>query len=392
MDFRLTPDQLALRAEARRWLRETLGSDWQGEDTDIVDTDWERALDFNRRLAGCGWLAPGWPRRYGGLELNPVEQLILTEELVYARAPAGGRLMSVGIVGSALLAHGTEEQRTRCLPAIARAEEQWCQGFSEPGAGSDLAALQTRAVRDADDYVISGEKIWTTNAHHADWMLLLARTDPNAPKHRGISAFLLDMTTPGISLRPLINMAMRYEFNQVFLDNVRVPASCRLGEENRGWYLAATTLDAERTAIAGMANGRRFLDDLIDCARELPDNGRPLIESPRVRRLLADLRIAVEVGRLLSYRIAALQARGLTSSVEASMAKLYAAQLAQYVAQTGMQILGPYGALSPGSRWTKLAGRFAVAYAWSVSQTYAGGSVEIQRGIIATRGLGLPRV
>ena len=391
MDFQFTAEQVALRGEVRRWLGETLGAGWEGEDTDIVDTDWEAALAFNRRLAERRWLAPAWLQRYGGLEFGPLEHLILTEELVYQRAPAGGRLMSVGIAGQAILNHGTEAQRNRHLRAIAQAKEQWCQGFSEPGAGSDLAALQTRAVRDGDEYVINGQKIWTTNAQHADWMLLLARTDPEAPKHRGISAFLVDMKAPGISMRPLINLAMRHEFNQVFLENVRIAKNCLLGEENRGWYLAAATLDHERSAIAGMANGRRFLDDLIGFARQTQHNGRLLIESAQIRVLLADLRIAIEVGRLLSYRIASMQARGLGPSVEASMAKLYAAQLAQFVAATGMQILGLYGQLRPDSHWAKLAGRFAVAYAWSVSQTYAGGSVEIQRGIIASRGLGLPR-
>jgi alkylation response protein AidB-like acyl-CoA dehydrogenase len=233
--------------------------------------------------------------------------------------------------------------------------------------------------------------VWTTNAHHADWMILLARTDPDAPKHRGIGYFLVDMTTPGIAVRPLMNIVGRHEFNEVTFDDVRVPAANVVGEPNRGWYIATTTLDLERSSIAAMANGRRLLDDLVAWTRDTRHNGRRLFDDARVRRLLAELHIDVEMGRLLSYHVAWLQSRGLTPNVEASQAKLYAAELSQRVAQGGLRVLGLPGALHEQSRHAAVRGRFHTAYLWSVSQTYAGGSVEIQRGIIATRGLGLPR-
>ncbi len=391
MDFHLSPAQRALREEVRAWLHETLGPNWVGEDADVVDQDWETALRFNRQLAQRGWLVPAWPVEYGGRGWSPVEQLILTEQLVYARAPAGARLFGVHMVGPTLILHGTEEQKRRFLPPIARGEAIWCQGFSEPGAGSDLASLQTRAVRDGDDYVINGQKIWTTAGHRADWMILLARTDPDAPKHRGITYFLVDMKSPGITVRPLINMVGRHEFNEVFFEHVRVPAENVVGEVNRGWYVATTTLDLERSSIAAMANGRRMLDDLLAFCREERRDGVRLIDHPRVRPVLADLHIGVEMGRLFSYRVAWLQAQGRVPNVEASQAKLFAAELSQKVAQGGMRVLQLYGNLREGSPWAKIRGRFATHYLWTVSQTYAGGSVEIQRQIIATRGLGLPR-
>jgi alkylation response protein AidB-like acyl-CoA dehydrogenase len=391
MDFCLSPAQRALRDEVRAWLHDTLGPNWVGEDADVVDQDWQTALWFNRQLARQGWLVPAWPVEYGGRGWSPIEQLILTEELVYARAPAGARLFGVHMVGPTLILHGTEEQKRRFLPPIARGETIWCQGYSEPGAGSDLASLQTRAVRDGDDYVINGQKIWTTAGHRADWMILLARTDPDAPKHRGITYFLVDMKSPGITVRPLINMVGRHEFNEVFFENVRVPAENVVGEVNRGWYVATTTLDLERSSIAAMANGRRMLDDLLAFCRTERRDGLRLIDHPRVRPVVADLHIGVEVGRLFSYRVAWLQAQGRVPNVEASQAKLFAAELSQKVAQGGMRVLALYGPLREDSPWTRIRGRFATHYLWTVSQTYAGGSVEIQRQIIATRGLGLPR-
>lgn len=391
MDFSLTPEQRALREEIRLWLRDTLGPNWVGEDADAVDQDWDTARWFNRRLAEKGWMAPAWPVEYGGLGWSHVQQLLLTEQLVYHRAPAGARLFGPAMVGPTLILYGTPEQRAQHLPPILRGETVWCQGFSEPGAGSDLASLQCRAVRDGDDYVVNGHKIWTTAGHRADWMILLVRTDPDAPKHRGISYLLVDMRSPGITVRPLINMVGRHEFNETFFEDVRVPVANRVGEEHRGWYVATTTLDLERSSIAAMANGRRLLDDLLAFCRAERREGVRLIDHPRVRPVLADLQIGVELGRLFSYHVAWLQSQGRVPNVEASRAKLYAAELSQQVARGGMRVLELYGNLREGSPWAKLRGRFTTHYLWTVSQTFAGGSVEIQRTIIATRGLGLPR-
>ena len=217
MDFRLTAEQTALRKEICAWLRQELGPDWTGEDVDIVDTDWQRALAFNRRLAAKGWTAPAWPVRFGGLGWTHVQQLLLTEQLVYHRAPAGGRLFGPSMVGPTLMIYGTPEQQARHLPPILSGDALWCQGFSEPGAGSDLAALQCRAARDAgtpawggDDYIVNVEKVWMTNAHHAGWMILLARTDTEAQKNLCSFVFIVVITTAGISLRTLITILFVY--------------------------------------------------------------------------------------------------------------------------------------------------------------------------------------
>ncbi len=223
MDFTFTESEERLRGELRRFLADVLPPDWEGSGTDLSDDDFEFGQYFNKRLAERGWIAPAWPKQYGGLGATHVEQAIFGEELAYHRAPMGGRIFGVGMIGPTLIVHGSEEQKRRHLPGITAAEVLWCQGYSEPGAGSDLAALQTRAVRDGDDYVINGQKIWTTQAHRAQWMFLLARTDPEAPKHKGITFFLVDMKTPGITVRPLVNMAGRHEFNEVFFEDVRVP-------------------------------------------------------------------------------------------------------------------------------------------------------------------------
>jgi alkylation response protein AidB-like acyl-CoA dehydrogenase len=248
LDFALTAEHLALRDETRTWLHDTLGPDWVGEDADVVDQDWDTALWFNRGLADKGWMAPAWPKEYGGLGWSHIQQLLLTEQLVYHRAPAGARLFGSNMVGPTLILHGMVEQQRQHLPPILRGEAIGCQGFSEPGAGSDLASLQCRAERDGDDYIVNGQKIWTTGGHRADWMIMLVRTDPDAPKHRGISYLLVDMRSPGVTVRPLINMVGRHEFNETFFENVRVPIANRVGEENRGWYVATTTLDLERSS------------------------------------------------------------------------------------------------------------------------------------------------
>src|SRR5215208_2138203 len=292
MDFALTDGQRALRREVRAWLDEELGADWVGEDVDIVDTDAERARAFNRALAARGWMVPAWPERFGGRGWSQLDQLLLTEQLVYHRAPAGGRLFGVGMVGPTLQIYGTPEQQALHLPPIREGAVQWCQGFSEPGAGSDLASLQTRAERDGDDYVINGQKIWTSEGHLADWMILLARTDQEAPKHRGISYLLVDIKkTPGIQMLPLVNLMDTHAFNQVYFDSVRVPKENLVGEENKGWYVATTTLDFERSGINRVIWALRQYHELVEFVRERAATGAGWATNPAIRHRLADLRI-----------------------------------------------------------------------------------------------------
>jgi alkylation response protein AidB-like acyl-CoA dehydrogenase len=390
MDFAFSESELKLRDDVRRFLGEALAG-YEGGGTELSDDDLEFGQQFNRRLAERGWIAPAWPKQYGGLGATYIEQMIFSEELASAGAPGGGRIFGVGMVGPTLIVHGSEEQKAQHLPGITGGSVLWCQGYSEPGAGSDLAALQTRAARDGDDYIINGQKIWTTQAHIADWMFLLARTDPEAPKHKGISFFLLDMKTPGITVRPLINMGNRHEFNEVFFEDVRVPAKNLVGGENRGWYVAMTLLDFERSSVASVAANRRTLEDLAAFARETKRNGGATIEVPWIRNRLADLWVETEASRWLSYRVAAMQQRGMVPNYEASIVKVLATESSQRIYNFGTKMLGLFGQLTADSAWARLKGKIEGGYLFSVSPTIYSGSNEIQRNVIATRGLGLPR-
>ncbi len=391
MDFKFTAEDEAFRSEVREFIRANWGvGDTVGGIAAEGEEDFERSREFERKLAQRGWLTMAWPQEYGGQGASHIRQMIFREECAYHGAPGSGG-QGVNMVGPCIMVHGNEEQRRRFLPPIANAEVVWCQGFSEPGAGSDLASLQTRAVRDGDDYVINGQKIWTSNAHHADWIHVLARTDPDAPKHRGITYFLVDMKSPGISFRPIQQMHGRAGFNETFFDNVRVPRENILGEENRGWYAAATTLDFERSGVGRFASGLRTLEMLINFCRETSIGGVKLSKKPGVAAKLAELQIEHEVGRMLAYRVSWMQGAGKIPNYEASMSKLYGSELSQRLGQAGVNIMGLYGNLYEGSKWAPLEAKMQVLYLSSVSATIAAGTSEIQRNIMATRGLGLPR-
>jgi alkylation response protein AidB-like acyl-CoA dehydrogenase len=391
MEYRFTPEEESFRKEVRQFVT----GNWtppppQSHPGD--DAANAAARNYEKKLAERGWLTMAWPKEYGGLAATHMQQLIFREESAYLGAPGSGG-QGISMVGPCLMVHGTDEQKRQHLPAIANGTVDWAQGFSEPGSGSDLASLQTRAVRDGDDFVINGQKIWTSGAHHADWIHVLTRTDPDAPKHRGISYFLADMKTPGITVRPLINMLGDHEFNEVFFEDVRVPASNMLGEYNRGWYVATTLLDFERSGVNWSATGRRQVEDLAAYARENPGRvaGR-LFDDPGVRQGLAELRIAVEASCLLSYRVVWMQSRQLIPNYEASMSKAFGSELSQRVANFGIKMIGlnaqRIDAADPGA---PLNGEPARSYMRTVPSTIAAGTSEIQRNIIATRGLGLPR-
>ena len=298
---------------------------------------------------------------------------------------------AISWVGPVLMIAGAEEQKSEHLPPIARGERLWCTLYSEPGSGSDLASLQTSAVRDGDDYVINGQKIWTSSAHVADWGWLAARTNPDAPKHRGISIFMLDMKSPGVTVRPIENMAGGRDFNEVYFDDVRVPSGNLVGQEDRGWYTLAVALDFERSGVGYSAGARRTLEALVKYAKQSKRNGKPLSSNSSVRRKLAHRFTETEISRWLSYKVAWMQSHGMVPNAEASMSKMYGTELTQRVARTGMEILGMAGQISRGSKWAPLEGHIQQLYLSSVSSTIAAGTSEIQRNIIAQRGLGLPR-
>ena len=395
MEFQFSETDEALRHEVQQFLEEHLPQDNQdathlGDATDAAASEegFEAARRFNRELARRGWIAPAWPKQYGGLGASIFEQVVFNEEFGYYGAPdTGTRNFGVGMVGPTVILYGTEEQKQEHLPCITSGEAIWCQGYSEPGSGSDLASLQTRAVRDGDDYVINGQKIWTSGGHRANWMFLLARTDPEAPKHRGISFFLVDIkNTPGVEVRPLINMANRHHFNQVFFDNVRVPRRNLIGEENQGWYIGMTLLDFERSGIGATAAQRRNLDRLAAWLRN-----EPVEQRERLRLGLANLVVENSVCRQLGYRIADMQAKGLHPNYEASVIKVFQSELSQRIFRFGINALGLAGQLLPEQPGAPLAGDMAEGYLISVPMTIYSGTNEIQRNIIAQRGLGLPR-
>ena len=388
MDFEFSADQESWRNEIRGWIREEFGEDWNGldvsNDEEGSDEAWAFSKSIRAKLAEKGWTAPAWPTEHGGMGLSFAEQAIFNEELAYNRVP-GPDLISVGYVGPTLLVYGTDDQKSQFLDDIVNSRASWCQGYSEPGSGSDLASLQTRAVKDGDDYVINGQKIWTSNAHRADWMFALVRTDPDAPKHRGITYLLVDMKTPGITVRPLINMLGGHGFNEVFFEDVRVPVENRVGEENRGWYVGMATMDFERSALSGSAALRRNFEDFISYLGDNPATGR------EAKLGVADTAINIEVSRMLSLRVLSMQQGGLAPNHEASVAKMFSSELSQRFARFGVNTMGSYGQVRKGDPYAQMQGWFTEQYMSSVPATIAGGSSEIQRGIIATRGLGLPR-
>jgi alkylation response protein AidB-like acyl-CoA dehydrogenase len=393
MDFQDSPEDAAFRQEVREFLKTELRDEWKArpdEGEEDVGVLYERRRPWREKVGKRGWTAPAWPKEYGGAGMTVIQQFIMNEEFAEARAPARD-LFGIGMVGPTLIVHGNEEQKKEHLPRILSAEVRWCQGYSEPEAGSDLASLRTRAVRDGDDYLLNGQKIWTSMAQHADWMFILARTDPDAPKHRGISYFLTDMKTPGIDVRPLVDLSGRHMFNEVFLENVRVPARNLVGEENRGWYIGATTLDFERSSIGAAVGLRLIVEDLVKLLQERTKKDLCTLARQRaLRHELADRMVEAHVARMLSFRVVTMQARGLIPNYEASLVKTFVSELNQRIFNTGVKVLGLHGMLRGDD--APDGGRYPRGYMESVGSTIAGGTSEIQRNIIATRGLGLPRM
>jgi alkylation response protein AidB-like acyl-CoA dehydrogenase len=393
MDFNDSPAEAKFRAEVIDFIEKegpgatgrAGGGDYEG--LAGLDQWW-------KKLASRGWIAPAWPKEYGGAGMSTTEQFIFNMEMAQRRAPRPMHMIiGLGMAGPTIITLGTEEQKKKYLPGMLAGTDIWCQGYSEPQAGSDLASLQTRAVKDGDDWVINGQKVWTSIAHMAKYMIMLARTDPDAPKHKGITYFIVDMKAPGVEVRPLINMTGGHEFNEVYFEDVRVPSSDIIGEVNRGWYGAVTTLDFERSSIGSAVGIQQTVEDIVKFAKE-QDNFSRLKHDPLLRYELADRSIEAEVAILMSYRIASMQSKGLIPNYEASMCKLYSTELNQRLARTQMKVTGLYGQLDGTGNPEKLVpakGRYKYNFLRTVAATIEGGTSEVQRNIIATRGLGLPR-
>ncbi len=394
MQYTFTEKEENFRDELLEFLEKELPEDWNSlsPESHFSKENLPFTKSMAKKLSKKGWLTMAWPEEYGGQGRSIMEQLIYREEMTYQDVP--GTDLGTGAiswVGPTLMIAGTHEQRKEHLPPIGNGDAYWCTLYSEPGSGSDLASLQTQAQKDGDDYIINGSKIWTSSAHIADFGWLAARTNPEAPKHRGISLFMVDMTSPGVTVRPIYNMAGSHEFNEVFFEDVRIPSKNLVGEENRGWYTLAVALDFERSGVGYSANARRILESLTVYVKSANKNGNPLSENQLVRNKLAERYIETEVSRSMSYKVAWMQSNGMVPNAEASMSKLFGTELVQRVANTAMNIIGMNALLSHESDLSPMEGAVQKMYLSSFSSTIAAGTSEIQRNIIADRGLGLPR-
>ena len=390
MRFEFTPEESAFKSQLSSFLDDALPADWHGPADESRDDHWALNEQIKKGLADRGWLVMSWPKEYGGADSSPMMSTIFAEEMAYRRAPGHDRF-GTRMFGPTLMRFGTEEQRTKYLGSIAHGEIQWCQGYSEPNSGSDLASLQTRAVEDGDYFVVTGAKVWTSLAHRADMMFMLVRTDPDAPPHKGISLIVVDMKSPGVEVLPIVNMAGLHSFNQVVFDEVRVPKENLVGDLNDGWRAGMTVLNFERSGIDYAAWARIALEELIEYVTNDDSLVTAAKSDPSVRIKLAELQTEVEAARLMCFDVAWRQGQGEVPSSEASMSKVTATEVYLAVLDYGLELLGMYGALEMGSNQAELQGRFMKMRLYYTSGPILAGTNEIQKNIIAQRGLGLPR-
>jgi alkylation response protein AidB-like acyl-CoA dehydrogenase len=397
MELTPTPEQRSFRDEVRAWLRGNMPREWTARlaaSSDVPRAEaYDLLRDWQRRLHAAGFIGLTWPREYGGRGLTFMEEMILAEEMALAKAPPVLNILGIGMAGPTIIAYGTEEQKKRYLPKILSADEIWCQGYSEPNAGSDLASLQTRAVRDGREYVVNGQKVWTSLAHTSDWMMLLARTDPDAPRHKGITYFLLDMHLPGVTVKPLRQITGDAEFNEVFFDGVRVHDSQVLGGVNNGWAVGMTTLMYERLALGfGLQMRLRIaLDGLIEMARRAEKAGHAVTKDPVLRQKIAQLWIDTECLKYTGARAITRLLKGEMPGPEASTGKMGWVETHQRLQELAMEIQGPYAQLVKGSDWAVEDGLWQHAFLRSRANSIEGGTTEIQKNIIGERVLGLPK-
>ena len=386
MDFTYPPEAEAFRAEFRAWLAANLPDDLRAGGSDVEDVAGdrlERLRAWNRQLAEARYAAISWPDEYGGRGAGILEQVVYAEELQRAGAPGTVNVIGLSNIAPAIIEHGTDDQKRELLPRMLRGDDIWCQGFSEPDAGSDLASLKTTAVRDGDDWVVNGQKTWNTLGAYANWCELLVRTDASLPKHRGITCLLVDMTLPGVEVRPLVTITGDREFSEIFFTDVRVPLASTLGPVNEGWRVAMTTLAYERAGVARLHLGlRASVARLVELARSTPlGDGRVAADDPVVRNRLARVYAEAELLKLLAERAISGELHGRPTGPEGSLAKLHWAETSQHVSELATEILGPDGLTD---RWghDRVSGR---------SFSIAGGTTQVNKNIVATRILGLPR-
>jgi alkylation response protein AidB-like acyl-CoA dehydrogenase len=395
MDFRLTAAEERFRSEVRAWLGTALPEFFAHPGYRSPQTAADKigaSKAWQATLYRAGWAGITWPREFGGRGATLVEQLIFNEECAAAAAPDSINLsVALGLVGPTLMACGTPAQQERFLPRILRGDDIWCQGFSEPNAGSDLASLKTRGEVRGDVITVTGQKIWTSFAQYADWCILVVRTDPTAAKHKGLTFLLVDMKSPGITIRPLVEMTGEAWFNEVFFDEVRVPREYVVGTIDRGWDVVLTTLAHERGGTAPHARLRRELRGLFALARRTRRNGHSAAADPELRQALARLAVEVQLAKLTAYRNVTVIQRTGKPGPEGSILKLFWSELEQRLMDTACELLGPYSALERGDTRAVEGGLWARELLWTRSATIYAGTSEVQRNIIAQRVLGLPR-
>ena len=398
MEFKFNEREETFCQEVESFLNSALPPDWAEKNVSWPggyasigykgDDALEAIARYRKKLIEKGWNTISWPREYGGREYSYVEQAIFDERTSYYRAPILD-VIAVGMVAPTILRVGTVEQKKKWIPRIANGEISMWLGYSEPNAGSDLAGIQTKAVQEGDEYVINGQKVWSSGAHVTDYAWLIARTDPDAPRHKGVSFFLVDNKSPGITIRPLVNILGEHHFNEVFFDNVRVPKENLIGEKNKGFYHLMTALDFERVILVGIGGFKRVFEELVAYVKQTKREGLPLSNYPSVRLKLARIATEIEAGYLLVWRTAEMLDKGLSPTVESSALKLVATELSRKMAEVAMDILGPYSLIDEETELTPFRGLAPRGFLDCISATIGAGTSEIQRNIIAYRGLGL---
>lgn len=398
MDFNYSAEAEAFRKEFRAWLEanrpeQSSLDDQIGEFMEAGSEGWRHHLAWHRRMHSGGWVGITWAREYGGRGATLEQSIVFGQELARIKAPTLVNGLGIALVGPTLMHWGTEEQKRRYLPRILSAEEIWCQGYSEPNAGSDVASLQTRAVEDGDDFIVNGQKVWTSGAHHADLCILLARTDPAAPKHKGISYLLVDMHSPGVTVKPLVQITGDHGFNEVFFEDVRVPKKNLVGAKNQGWQVAVTTLAFERSSI-GSGSARDMaaaVRDLASLAGRLPRDGRSAWDDASVRQRIAQFACEATALRYTNLRQLTRRLKGLPPGPEGSGSKLVVSDLILRTSAFAMELLGPYSQFERDAAFALDEGKWSYRMLGARMMTIAGGTSEIQRNIIGERVLGLPK-
>jgi alkylation response protein AidB-like acyl-CoA dehydrogenase len=394
MDLSFSPEEERFREKVQKFLQANLPPGWgKGGGRPPGITQLEFLKDWQRRLYENGFLGMAWPKEYGGQGASQVEMAIYNQEVARFRAPGPLNVLGLTMAGPTIITHGTDEQKKRFLAKILSCEEIWCQGFSEPNSGSDMAAARTRAELKGDEFIVNGQKVWTTLAQVADWCMLLVRTDPEAPKHRGLSYLLVDMHSPGVTVKPLRQMTGDDEFNEMFFDNVHVPRHNLLGPLNEGWRVATTTLMNERgtTALAGVMRYRIIFDEIVDLARTTLRNGKPATADPVIRQQLSQFYVELQMMRFNAYRTFSKILRGGNPGPEGSISKIAWSELNQRMMEFVMALEGPASQLMRESAHAVQGGRWQHHFMRSRANTIEAGTSEIQRNIIAERVLGLPK-